>query len=640
MVLLNSDKKKHKKPVQTKSKPHVDGQLDQADDDHEMETFEHEEGTVEGFVSEDTQADIERDQKEEDAQNNDDADDSDSDNEDNLTTSSNPFTWHFQAVDPQILEALPVSSTDLEWTNARYTCDPSLGPASLISTPKLATLLKTPGPKSLLGTSVIKEKLREPFRTANPEVTMLQTEFSKPLLNYQDILFPSRTIHNEKELQRLYTMHALNHIYKTRTKVIKDTYRLAAEQDSGLELRDQGFTRPKVLVLLPTRNAAYEFINTLLALSGLEQSENKKRFKSAFYSENDLPANKPEDFVRFFSGNHDDVFCLGVKFTRRAVKLYASFYSSDLIVASPLGLKMIIGSEGDKKRDYDFLSSIEVVIVDQADAMQMQSWDNVNHIFKYMNLTPTEMRDCDFSRLREWYINRQAQYLRQTIVLAQFVTPEINALFSHRCLNVGGKVKFRPRYKGAMARVGMKIRQTFSKLTGPAVENPTLDPDARFKYLSTIVLPSLQRGNPEGTLIFIPSYLDFTRIRNYMDKENFSFSAISEYSSVSQLGRARTYFRNGTSKYLLYTERLHHFRRFDIRGARTVVFFGVPENSRFYEEVTRFLGRTVVEDQVDISMVHVRAIYSQWDALKLERIVGSERIGVMYKGSGETYEFQ
>ena len=175
-------------------------------------------------------------------------------------------------------------------------------------------------------------------------------------------------------------------------------------------------------------------------------------------------------------------------------------------------------------------------------------------------------------------------------MLTQFVTPEINSLFSHRCLNVGGKIKFRPRYKGAMARVGMKIRQTFSKLTGPSVEDPTLDPDARFKYLSTIILPSLQRGNPEGTLIFIPSYLDF--------------------------------------------------RRFDIRGARTIIFFGLPENPRFYEEVTRFLGRTVVEDQVDISMVHVRAIYSQWDALKLERIVGSERVGVMYKGSGETYEFQ
>ncbi|KAF5101282.1 hypothetical protein D0Z00_000952 [Geotrichum galactomycetum] len=641
MVLLNSDKKKTKKPTLTKPKPQAD---DDDQEDSDMEGIEQQEGAVEGFVSEDEDPEAEMEQEEaEDVPTEENADDdSDSDNDETATTSSNPFIWHFQAVDPQVLEALPASSTELEWANARYSCDASLGPASLIATPKLTTALKTPTAEaaSLLGTATIKEKLREPFRTANPEVTNLQTEFSKPLLNYQDILFPSRTIDNEKELQRLYTLHALNHIYKTRTKVIKDTYRLAAEQDSGLELRDQGFTRAKVLVLLPTRNACYEFINTLLQLSGLEQSENKKRFKNAFYSEGDIPPNKPEDFVRFFSGNNDDVFCLGVKFTRRAVKLYSSFYSSDLIVASPLGLKMIIGSEGDKKRDYDFLSSVEVVIVDQADAMQMQSWDNVNHIFKYMNLTPTEMRDCDFSRLREWYINRQAQYLRQTIVLSQFVTPEINALFSHRCLNIGGKVKFRPRYKGAMARVGMKIRQTFSKLTGPAVEDPTLDPDARFKYLSTIVLPSLQRGNPEGTLIFIPSYLDFTRIRNYMDKENFSFSAVSEYSTASQLGRARTYFRNGTSKYLLYTERLHYFRRFDIRGARTIIFFGVPENPRFYEEVTRFLGRTVVEDQVDISMVHVRAIYSQWDALKLERIVGSERVGVMYKGTGETYEFQ
>lgn len=149
-------------------------------------------------------------------------------------------------------------------------------------------------------------------------------------------------------------MHALNHIYKTRDRILKNTTKLHVHKESSndedLEFRDQGFTRPKVLIMLPTRNSCYEVVEQLIKLSGTDQQENKKKFNDQFYAKAAPPNNKPEDFKDAFKGNNSDFFCIGLKMTRKSLKLYSSFYSSDIILASPIGLSMILENPDKKKK--------------------------------------------------------------------------------------------------------------------------------------------------------------------------------------------------------------------------------------------------------------------------------------------------
>ena len=55
-------------------------------------------------------------------------------------------------------------------------------------------------------------------------------------------------------------------------------------------------------------------------------------------------------------------------------------------------------ASGDKERDYDFLSSIEILSLFMSDVFLMQNWEHLVHCLEHLNLQPSSPQHTDFSR--------------------------------------------------------------------------------------------------------------------------------------------------------------------------------------------------------------------------------------------------
>jgi len=341
----------------------------------------------------------------------------------------------------------------------------------------------------------------------------------------------ANTVNNKKKRKRnkkgKIQQTLCNNIDDNNAHVIVNT---GLENSSKHDQRDQGFTRTTVLIILPFRCSALRVIQRILALMPAPHSSqviNKQRFLSEFEAEQKQHTHTHKkhtnpkhasahayDYHEQFEGNNmGEAFRIGISVTRRAVKLFADFYSADIIVASPLGLRTIIESS-----EIDFLSSVEILIIDGTDSLAMQNWEHVCTLVDKLNHTPTHHRGIDSTdifRIRPVFLHGLGKYVRQTIVLGAYMHTDARLLFTRRCTNIRGAVVFkRVVEKGAITRVLSTIRQVFHRLECERIQDAY---DQRFQCFVNDIFPKLLSAFDAHTLIVIPSYFDFVRVRNFFN---------------------------------------------------------------------------------------------------------------------------
>jgi len=482
--------------------------------------------------------------------------------------------------------------------------------------------------------SVKKLVLHKQLASNIKNLSKFQLELLSIITRYHDFSYTERNFDNAEELRYCYCIHAINHVLKSRDIVVENNDKQDGDDD---ELRDQGLTRPKVLILVPFKDAAYRIINMMISLLSPKENFNvvhKNRFVEEFTGgELTLPRKnpKPEDFEKTFVGNIDDAFRIGMAVTKSSLKLYENFYNSDIIIASPLGLRMIIGAEGESSRDYDFLSSVEVLMFDQSEIFLMQNWDHVLHIMNHFHLQPKEAHGTDLQRVRNWSINGLSKHYRQTILFSSCKLPNLMAILKNRCLSYGGSVSVvNPILTGTISHVVCSLKQFYHKLNA---KTPTESIKQRFEYFINKILTQLQASSEKHVLIYVPSYFDFVCIRNYLKTEDYSFVQISEYTKPGKVARARDLFYHGECQILLYSERFHFYNRTKIRGIENIIFYQLPTIAGFYSE----LCNSIIDN--DGCTRNITALYSHYDACVLTSIVGTQRARYMLTSEQKIHMF-
>lgn len=169
-------------------------------------------------------------------------------------------------------------------------------------------------------------------------LSALQRGILPLMTQYLDLMYTARSPQTADELRDAMILHVLNHVIKSRDAVLRNNERL--KKKSTDEARDQGYTRGKVLVLLPCRNSAWAFVRRLLALypgatPPAGRVDGEERFKEEFgpgdKAEREADTDRlgkvgPDHFERFH-GNNDDHFRFGIQLHKKYARLFAPFYS-------------------------------------------------------------------------------------------------------------------------------------------------------------------------------------------------------------------------------------------------------------------------------------------------------------------------
>jgi U3 small nucleolar RNA-associated protein 25 len=397
--------------------------------------------------------------------------------------------------------------------------------------------------------------------------------------------------------------------------------------DDDLELRDRGFAKTRLLLVLPMRNLALRYLRMIKEVLGVRDSVGQAKFDMFERDFTEIVeaidprfGKRPLEYQRQFDGNINDTFCVGASMRATGVSVYSHVLNSDILVCSPLGLRRRVAKDADVLVS---LSSVEVAVVDQADVLWMQNWEHFTELMKLVNRTPSDTTEglMDLRRVYPWALKGHAAAHRQTLLLSSIANAGFSSFMRGHC-TLGHRSLAQltlAASTGVIPTIKHGVRQFFVRFPTPSLAD--LDA-ARFEFFKTQVFPSKVKpliDHNVHTILYVPSTFDFLQLRVFLDEQvRGSFAELTEHTSEKAPRKALGQFSALERPLLVMTERFFYFKRYLVKHAEALVCYSPPLYPEFYATLVNRLSS-------DSPNATVLCPFTRYDLLELQRILGTQR---------------
>ncbi|SCN61728.1 U3 small nucleolar RNA-associated protein 25, putative [Plasmodium chabaudi adami] len=469
----------------------------------------------------------------------------------------------------------------------------------------------------------------------------------------------------KRRKRKLYIKKKIEKLEKTQ-QVEKENIQLKDD------LCDESFSKPKILILCAFRYICKEYVDLLINMLSLIEVKNKNRFINEYDITPEEKKNLKNmyikkkqsfDYINLYRGNSDDCFRLGIKLfeNEKKIQLYSPFYDSDILICSPLGLEIIIkeyketddktnniyneddnysddyelnGADNSAKKtkkkkkintnnnkkkklyEYDFLSSIEVLVIDQIDIILMQNILTLKNVLNFINKPLLKWRNANINRIAKYAIDGYIKNYRQTIITSSIIDTNFISLIQ-LSNNYRSFLKLFIKNDDDTILLSIrnmfKINQYFKKIECDdilKIEECIID------FFSTNVIEILT--NIKQLIICIPTYIEYIRLYEILKKNDISFKGVNEYTTEKKRIKIQKLFKFEKVNILLVTSRLIYYERCTFKNANHVIFFSPPKFQFMYFE----LIKNITTNTPNASSM---CYYTKYHTYELERIVGQKR---------------
>ena len=89
--------------------------------------------------------------------------------------------------------------------------------------------------------------------------------------------------------------------------------------------------------------------------------------------------------------------------------------------------------------------------------------------------------------------------------------------------------------------------------------------------------------NLNKVVIFVKSYFEFVRLKEFVSRVNASAECISEHTKKAKVQQRIHHFNTNKARILLLSERAFYYEICQIKKLQHIYFYSLPTNSSIYE---------------------------------------------------------